>query len=308
MMKAVMYHYIRPGETEDSFFRYLPLQQFTQQLDWFEKNYGFVSRHEFDQFIQGNITADALNGVILTFDDGLSEHYSQVLPELLRRGLWGCFFIPTNILDYQTLLPVHSMHYLMGKFSAQKVWNVITQQLYPDRMDKALISAYEQQNTSGSAEKACKSWMNYYLDAKQASDAALELLNHFGCDVQQLHQQWYMSEREVKMLVDSHMLVGAHSCGHSLLSRLPTDEMKREVSASMDQIKRITAQSEISFCFPFGGKSSYDDLTIKTLENAQCAFCFDVRSADIAADDLLLCLPRYDCNEFEHGASRLGPE
>ena len=54
------------------------------------------------------------NSIILTFDDGLSCHYTYVFPELLKRNLWGIFFI--NSLPYinNKILNVHKIHLLVG--------------------------------------------------------------------------------------------------------------------------------------------------------------------------------------------------
>ena len=61
------------------------------------------------------------NGVVLTFDDGLKDHYNFVYPELKRRGLWGIFYIPTGQYKNKKILDVHRIHLLKGKLGSTKV-------------------------------------------------------------------------------------------------------------------------------------------------------------------------------------------
>ena len=46
-MNIVMYHYVRPKNPKNGKLRYLTLDQFQNQLDYFEKNLGFLSQEEF---------------------------------------------------------------------------------------------------------------------------------------------------------------------------------------------------------------------------------------------------------------------
>ena len=91
-----MYHYVRPERADLPYFRYLHAQDFARQLDWLEANMGFVSRDDFERTLA---TGEPIPGAVLTFDDGFSDHFDHVLPELTRRGLWGVFYVPTGVYD-----------------------------------------------------------------------------------------------------------------------------------------------------------------------------------------------------------------
>ena len=49
-MKFIMYHYVRPPCPDMPYFKYLDLDDFRQQLDYFATEYGFVTRDEFRRF------------------------------------------------------------------------------------------------------------------------------------------------------------------------------------------------------------------------------------------------------------------
>ena len=46
VMRAIMYHYVRPVPEELPFFRYLHVDDFARQIDWLMQNHRLVSRDE----------------------------------------------------------------------------------------------------------------------------------------------------------------------------------------------------------------------------------------------------------------------
>jgi len=88
-----MYHYVRPDEPNLPHLRHLHVDDFVKQLDYFGNEYGFISKEAFRECIS---SAEPAKGVILTFDDGFKDHYRYVLPEMLKRNLWGIFYIPMS--------------------------------------------------------------------------------------------------------------------------------------------------------------------------------------------------------------------
>ena len=92
-----MYHYVRPDSSRLPFFRHLHIDDFRQQLDYFETNYELIDRERFLDSLNTGVAAP--NGCVLTFDDGFKDHYQYVLPELTSRGLWGVFYVPTGMYE-----------------------------------------------------------------------------------------------------------------------------------------------------------------------------------------------------------------
>ena len=90
-MKAIMYHYVREYDPTLPYFRFLDINDFKKQLDFFEKNFGFVSKNEWEDFICGNYSNNLKNKIILTFDDERYCHHKYVFPELVKRNLWVYF-------------------------------------------------------------------------------------------------------------------------------------------------------------------------------------------------------------------------
>ena len=96
-----MYHYVRPYNRSYPHFNSLDICTFKKQLDFFEKEYGFLTKSEYQYSIKNSSNP---KGVVLTFDDGFKDHVDYVLPELIKRGLWGIFYISTGVYQKKKLV------------------------------------------------------------------------------------------------------------------------------------------------------------------------------------------------------------
>ncbi len=109
---AIVYHYVRPPVNSLPYFKFLHIDDFRKQLIWLKNNFSFPS---VDQFLDTCHSRKRWTGVLLTFDDGLSEHHDYVLPILKELGLWGIFYVATGPMNTRIMLDVHRVHLLLGR-------------------------------------------------------------------------------------------------------------------------------------------------------------------------------------------------
>ena len=50
-MRAIMYHYVRRYNSSLPNFKFLEIQNFKEQLNWFENEFGFVTQKEFTEIV-----------------------------------------------------------------------------------------------------------------------------------------------------------------------------------------------------------------------------------------------------------------
>ncbi len=97
-MKAIMYHYVREPSDAYPHLRFLHIDNFRRQLDILQEQFIFPDSESFLAGVQTGMLPD--NAAVLTFDDGLADHYRYVFPELRDRGLWGVFFLPLHPIGH----------------------------------------------------------------------------------------------------------------------------------------------------------------------------------------------------------------
>ena len=146
-------------------------------------------------------------------------------------------------------------------------------------------------------EKKLRRLLNFYI-SYQYRDKILDKLMKKFFNEDSLFKEVYLSVNEIKQLILSENIVGSHSVSHSVLSRLTYQEQYDEIENSFNFIDSIVNQEYMSFCYPFGYKSSYNEDTLKALSklNVDDACVFDNK---IQGDEINKYeLSRADCNQF----------
>lgn len=304
-MKAIMYHYVREVDVRLPNFVYLDVSNFKKQIDWFSKRYRFVSEKEFYDSLA--LRKPVENGLILTFDDGLSDHYEYVFPVLRNLGIWGIFYIPTLPLVERCLLSVHKVHYLLGRYSGEAILKALRSRLTASDFvlggeERFRGSVYLKQSASD-AVREVKTIVNYYLKPELKNKILSDLMADFSENEVKVAGEYYMSKAQIVELQKCGFTIGSHAHTHNLLANLNDDEQSAECRQSLEILERLVGEVK-TFCFPYGGVNSYNSTTLQILQRSGIVFSFSVESRDIAPEDLTsgrLLLPRYDCNEFEYG-------
>ena len=97
------------------------------------------------------------------------------------------------------------------------------------------------------------------------------------------------------------MIIGSHSESHTLLSRLSYDKQFKEIKNSKTFLEKIINKNIDTFCYPYGGKISYNNNTLKILKKLKFKLAYSVDHRNITIKDLKnkpYELPRFDCNLF----------
>ena len=293
-----MYHYVRPYSINYPFFKNLDLLLFSKQLDYFEEKYGFISKKDYQDSIKTGIPK---KGVVLTFDDGFKDHYEYVLPELNKRGLWGIFYIPTAQYSSNKLLGVHRVHYLKGKYGSTYILKEVLKRtkdymINPDLIKQFSETTYHYSDRDDD-EKKLQRLLNYYIDY-EARDKILDSLMTNLFDESELFKETYLNKTEIIELHKSGNIIGPHTANHKVLSRLSYDEQYFEIKESLKFLNNIIDIKYKSFCYPYGYKSSYNDLTQQILRSLNfddaCIFDNILTNTKINKYEL----SRIDCNQF----------
>lgn len=309
-MKAVMYHYVRPLDEAFPNFKNLHIEDFEKQLDFFDTDFGFVTKEDFLESLETGIPAP---GVILTFDDGFKDHFKYVLPVLKRRNLWGIFYITTGVYASEDLLDVHKIHLLLGKVPSKELFAALQRHVSEEMLSHNNVSAFKeatyQLQDNDDYTNLVKRTLNYYIDyeyRKQVIDALIE--QFFEETLSQLFSKFYMSEDELKMMNEAGMLLGSHTMNHPVMSKLSLVKQKEEIINSFSFLESVVGALPVkTFCYPYGGFHTFTDETRELLNKEDVSFSFNVEERDISFEDLTQhrqALPRFDCNQFPHGSCR----
>ena len=297
---AVMFHYVRP--LENSELRYLEIEQFKTQIDILQAKYGLINRTQWEEF---RATGRKPIGALLTFDDGLKDHFEFVLPYLFDRNIFAIFYICTNPLNNLTL-PVHLMHYLLSNHKAFDIWHDFIAGGLPKDFnkvfdDKSELAYVHRDHTQ--PEKELKKLINYASEDIGQKDLLVDIFaKKTNLTQSDFIESWYMSESEILEIASKGFEIGSHTCSHRLMSRLNDVEIDHELYSSRHILGEVSKTEIKSFCLPYGRPYSYNQNILNRIAQSGYAESFDVNPQPIK-DRFLekkyrFRLPRYDCKLF----------
>ena len=291
-----MYHYIRNKNKLFPYSNILEKKSFLNQVKKFSK-FGLVNSYE--ELFSNN------DKYILTFDDGFKDHI-YAAEKIKKKGGVGLFFLPTLPLVNKQILDVHKTHLLTSKVKASKIFETLNNYLRINRI-KDFYNVYEKEKYKNAyinqndeiEKKKFKRLMNYYGNLKIRSKILDFLLNEFELYVKA--KDFYLNKKEIKYISSLGMIVGSHSHSHTLLSRLSYKKQLNEIKSSKKLLQNILKKEVNLFCYPYGGKRSYNLNTLNILKKLNFKLAYSVEHKDINISNIRknpFELSRYDCNIF----------
>ena len=101
-----MYHYVRNlPHTRFPHIKGMMLDDFSRQVESFIKQFEMATLETTLAYLNGEYTPSR-DMCLMTFDDGLREHFADVTPILAERGIQGLFFVITACLEEGVVVPV----------------------------------------------------------------------------------------------------------------------------------------------------------------------------------------------------------
>jgi len=305
-LTIVMYHYVRPiAESQYPHLRGLELTNFEGQLDYLQKYYHPISAED---VVRANNEQLPLpdNSVLVTFDDGFSDHYHHVVPALKRRGMTGLFFPPSCSVEDREILDVHKVHFIIAntndpevlvrdldmavkasrtEFDLRSLEEFRSEFFVPNRFDTADVNYVKRMLQVGLPEVLRKRITAQFFNKHVSNDEA-----SFADD-------FYVSSDDLRRMLEAGMEVGSHGHAHYWLNSLSKESQACDIDRSLDMLERVGLSREgFYFCYPYGG---YNEDTINILASRGCAAAFTTQ-VDLARLSVsnVLELPRLDTNDL----------
>jgi peptidoglycan/xylan/chitin deacetylase (PgdA/CDA1 family) len=303
----VMYHYVRDlARSRYPAIKGLTLERFNRQLDHLQANYTPISVQDLFDALSSSQRKLPLNSVLLTFDDGYTDHFINVLPILKNRGMRGCFFPPAQAVLEHKVLDVNKIHFILASVSnihtlLERLFTCLDafRSEYQLKSADEYLQAVPREHRYDSFEIiAFKRLLQRDLPEPVRERIVARLFREYvTSDEASFARELYMSTDQIKSMHEQGMHIGSHGYTHAWLNHIPPATQAFEIDKSLDFLRLFgSARRNWTMCYPYGG---YNESLLQILRNRQCCLGFTVepRIADLDADDPLT-LPRLDTNDL----------
>jgi peptidoglycan/xylan/chitin deacetylase (PgdA/CDA1 family) len=216
----------------------------------------------------------------ITFDDGYADNYTEALPVLREHGMSATFFVATGFLD------------------GGRMWNdtiiEAIRRTHHDTVDLSRIGLPRLPIASLTERRAaieqCINALKYrplsqrVADAEQVAVAAQvtppDDLMMKSADVQALHRDG--------------MQIGAHTVSHPILTRLTTDDARREIAGSRATLEELLDAPVECFAYPNGkAGDDYADEHVALIRDIGFAYGLSTNPGAAGMGSDLMQLPRF---------------
>lgn len=301
----VMYHYVRNLATSRySQIKGLDLPQFEEQLYFFNKNYNVI---KIEDILERKRIGKELppNALLLTFDDGYIDHYTNCFPLLQQHGLQGTFFVSPQTFIENKVLDVNKIHLLLSTISIDELNNELFNQIDQyrktfqiDHTNGEFFEKYAVPNRYDNKEIIFFKRMLQKVLPTEIRKDILDFLFKQYMDISEdvLAQEMYMNLSQIKTMKKDGMYFGIHGYSHMWMTHLKGEELSEEIEKSLIAMETVIDKNNWIISYPYGAFTR-DTINIVQKQGCKLGVSIEPRVINLDNEDIF-SLPRFDTNDF----------
>jgi peptidoglycan/xylan/chitin deacetylase (PgdA/CDA1 family) len=293
-----MYHYVRDlPRTPYPRIKALLTDTFWRQVTALAQRYEIATLESALDYLQGAYEPDR-DLCLLTFDDGLNDHFTTVMPILSDLGLPAVFFVSTACIDGR-VAAVHQNHFVMAALGEERYCQAVLDRLAELRPGMSTAVPPETAQAfyrwDSPAVASVKYLINVYLPLSLRDELIATLfIEHIG-DMASFAEQLYLSWDQTRQMQAAGMTIGGHAHDHVALAVIGAEGARHEATTCYRRLREeLRPQHLWSFSYPYG---SYDPSARCEVQRAGFGCSFTVESGENDAGQDLFAIRRIDANE-----------
>lgn len=230
-------------------------EMFERQMAWCAKHFNVIDLTLLLAFLQKGRPLPP-RPMLITFDDGYLDNYTQALPILQRYGLPAVIFLMTDRMDYP----------------APPWWDEVAYLFDQTRKTGATLPLIGQHDLSTpelrvqTREKLMRQLKLVPETRKQ--EALQELRDVLEVAPPGAEPPLFVSWDQVRELVSYGISCQPHTISHPILTRIDEAEVRRQVTESKARIEAETLRPAQFFAYPNGTLADYSPFAMRALREA----------------------------------------
>lgn len=254
----LMYHGVRAGEGMPGCLRnHVPVNQFQRQIEYLAAHRQVVPLTALVQWLrEGQPIPDY--AVVLTFDDGYQNNYTEAYPVLCSSALPATVFLTTALIGTSQALWYDRL--------AHSIFHTSRSSLTVDGMHHSLGTGRERARAYRRLAQHLK-----HLEDAEKNQLLESMIDKLEADLAEHLEKgdWpLLTWPQVQEMQQNGILFGSHTEHHVILTRVPAEVAEAEVRLSKRMLKEQLKVECTLFCYPNGRPGDYDDKTRRILQDA----------------------------------------
>jgi peptidoglycan/xylan/chitin deacetylase (PgdA/CDA1 family) len=230
--RVIMFHGVDEVE--------MPVDAFEANLRWLAARFNIVPLGAMVDGVLAGRAPDPRGELVLTFDDGLGNHFGAAYPVLQRLGLPATFFVCPELIERGAWIWNQEARERMKSLSPQVRREFGVQSLKTDSADvEALV--------------ACMKGLPI-ADRRRAEDDLRARTPDFAASALQRRRFDPLTWSEVEQLDQKLITIGSHTLSHPILPTIDDAMLERELRDSRQLLEQRLGRAIDLFCYPNGAQ------------------------------------------------------
>jgi peptidoglycan/xylan/chitin deacetylase (PgdA/CDA1 family) len=253
-LQILSYH--RVNDKGDHFFPAIKKSTFRQQMEYLAENYRVISLVDAVDALKRNAVSN--NSVVITFDDGYEDVYSNAFPVLRELSITATVFLSTNFIGSSEIIWHERV------FSAFRITDEISLFWpYCEPTTYILVTTHERIYAQENVLKSLRS-----VDDEERIMRICELEKRLSVENKNFMKNEMLTWEKVKEMKKIGISFGSHTKSHTILSRIPKEKVREEIYESKLVIENALGCEVSTFAYPNGKKNDFNDETKAVLKEA----------------------------------------
>src|SRR5215217_4232865 len=259
-LTVMMYHYVRDKGDDAEAGSGIPgmsVQAFERQLDDLARLHTFVTWPDVCMALRESKSLPN-SACLLTFDDGVYDHYLHAFQILRERNLSGLFFI-LDRSEANGLILAHKIHFLLAKLGLsglrQAIWDQLnSEQRTPFTQAENRYRLRYQASSVDSQVNVLKAVLQREFSAEVNALLSDLFERHVGSE-RETARSYYLNPEQIHEMHAGGMHFGGHSRNHHWFDWIDSETRTSEIQASAEWLQQFES-GPWAFAYPYGGLSA----------------------------------------------------
>jgi peptidoglycan/xylan/chitin deacetylase (PgdA/CDA1 family) len=253
-------------------------EEFSLQINELSRYFEFVSIKDIVECIEGKCTLPE-KCAVLTFDDGLLEHYEKALPILDKHNIPFIIFVNSAPYTENRVARIHKIHYLRSIIEPPKFLEIVKEKardlcglvLPENEIIKEIPPNYYPYDSD---ENRC---IKYILNSFLLPENSLKIIDKIFsnyCNEPDFSRKFYMTKEQLREVHQKYHALGLHGHNHLSIAELSDDDARKEIFLCKEIIEEIVSDKLVCMSYPYGYKQAVSCREEKISKEAGLLFCF----------------------------------
>lgn len=237
-------------------------ETFAQQMDYLRARYNVISVERLAAWLKG---AAALppRAALITFDDGYADNLKHAFPILKTRGLSAVIFLTTGFIE--TARPFY--------------WDWVAYCFHHTRRQTVFLPLLGELRwrSPKERERVMRDWIETLkrLPDEQKNALISELPDLLEVPIPEARfSGLYLTWEQVRAMRRDGIEFGSHTVSHPILTRIPLEQVRRELTESRRKIEQETGSPVVSLAYPNGQAADFSPAVAEAAREAGFSLAF----------------------------------